>query len=118
MHQRRRYLAVRLVTEDSPPSDDAFREALWRRLNELYGELGVSRIGFWLVVYDPSLRAAIIRCRHDQVRMVRAALATITHIGESRLILHVVGISGTIRKAKTLIPGMEAHKDPNRKPHH
>jgi len=112
MHVRKRYLAVRLVTENSPPSDKDFREALWRRLHELYGELGVSRIGFWLVIYNPSLRAAIIRCRHDQVRKVRAALATITHIGKSNLLLHVVGISGTIKKAKTLLSGMKTRKSP------
>lgn len=111
MRLRQRYLAVRLVTEDSIPSEEKFRRVLWTQLQNLYGELGVSKVGFWVVIYHPESKAAVIRCQHDQVRALRAALATITRIGSATLLFHVVGVSGTIRKAKTFIPGLEAYKD-------
>ena len=117
MRLKHRYLAVRLVGASASLSEEAFREGLWQQLQQLYGELGVSRIGFWVVIYDVASRAAIIRCQHDQVRALRASLATITGIRGVSLSLHVAGLSGTINKAKQLIPGLEAYKGRNpRKP--
>ncbi|MFX1562905.1 MAG: Rpp14/Pop5 family protein [Promethearchaeota archaeon] len=114
MKLRHRYLVVQLVTEDSMPSEEKFRRVLWTQLQNLYGELGVSKVGFWVVVYHPESKAVVIRCQHDQVRALRATLATITRIGSTSLLLHVVGVSGTIRKAKTLISGLKDYKDTRR----
>jgi len=115
MRPRHRYLAVRLVAVTNSLSEEAFREGLWQQLQQLYGELGVSRIGFWIVIYDAASQASIIRCQHDQVRALRAALATVTGIRGVPLLLHVVGLSGTISKAKTLIPGLESYKGRSRR---
>jgi ribonuclease P/MRP protein subunit POP5 len=110
MRSRRRYLAIRLHTKGKLPSESYFRNTVWQHLQELYGELGVSRIGFWLIAYHQESHAAILRCQHDQVQPLRAALATITSYNSTPLLLHVVGISGTIRKAVSLIPEIDARK--------
>jgi ribonuclease P/MRP protein subunit POP5 len=115
MRARHRYLAVRLVGGTSSLSEDAFRDGLWQQLQQLYGELGVSRIGFWLMMYDPESYASIIRCQHDQARVLRAALAAVTAIRGVPLLLHVVGMSGTINRAKMLIPGLKAYKSAGRR---
>ncbi len=115
MRPKHRYLAVRLVGAPSSLSEEAFRDGLWQQLQQLYGELGVSRIGFWVVIYDADSRASVIRCQHDQVRPLRAALATVTGIRGVPLLLHVAGLSGTIKKAKQLIPGLELYKGRNRR---
>jgi RNase P/RNase MRP subunit POP5 len=107
MRPRRRYLAVRLHADGSLPSESSFRNAIWHQLQELYGEFGVSRIGFWVVAYHPSESAAVLRCQHDQVRLLRAALATLTTIDTRSLIIQVVGLSGTLRKAITLLPTLD-----------
>ena len=107
MRPRRRYLAIRLHADGTLPSESSFRNAIWHQLQELYGEFGVSRIGFWVVTYHPPKFSAILRCQHDQVRSLRAALATITQIGSTSLIFEVVGISGTLRKAVTLLPDID-----------
>lgn len=104
---RRRYLAVRIHTSKTLPAESDFRNAIWKRLQELYGELGVSSIGFWLTSYVPQKKSAIIRCEHLQVRPLRAALATITEINTKPLLLQVVGISGTIRKILTHLPEID-----------
>ena len=104
MRPRRRYLAVRLHTDGKLPSESIFRNAIWHQLQELYGELGVSRIGFWVLAYHLRESVAILRCQHDQVRPLRAALAAITEISSTSLIIEVVGISGTLRKAVSLLP--------------
>lgn len=108
MRPRRRYLAVQIYGQGKLPSEAGFRNAIWQQLSELYGEFGVSRIGFWLIAYHPAERSAIIRCQHDQIRPLRAALATITGIESISLLLHVVGVSGTIRKVVTHLPALDA----------
>ena len=112
MRARRRYLAVHVLSEGRLPSEVEYRSAVWQQLQALYGELGVSRIGFWLVIYNGETGESIIRCEHDQVRPLRAALASLTHIGPTMGLLHVKGISGTIRKAKTLLPKLRSGKNP------
>ena len=115
MRPRHRYLAVQLVGATDSVPEEAFREGLWQQLQQLYGELGVSRTGFWVMIYDSAAHASIIRCQHDQVRELRAALATVTGIRGVPLLLHVVGLSGTINKAKQLIPGLESYKGRSRR---
>lgn len=108
MRQKQRYLAVQLYTSHQLPSESTFRNAIWQQLQAMYGELGVSRIGFWLTSYHPKEKRAIIRCQHNQVRPLRAALVSITEIASKPLTFHVTGISGTIRKAVTYLPGLDA----------
>jgi ribonuclease P/MRP protein subunit POP5 len=107
MRLRQRYLAVRLLTLEQLPSESTFRNAIWKQLQGLYGELGVSQIGFWLTAYDPEKQRAIIRCQHTQVRPLRAALASIRQIESISLLFHVVGVSGSIRKALTHLPELD-----------
>ena len=109
MRTRRRYLAVQLHSKDELPTESALRNTIWQQLQELYGELGVSRIGFWLIAYHPDSQTAILRCQHDQVTPLRAALATIRTINSIPIVFQVVGISGTIRKAVTLLPDLDPH---------
>ena len=104
MRPRQRYLAVQLHTSHKLPPESNFRNAIWKQLQELYGELGVSRIGFWLTYYHPNKHSAIIRCQHTQVRPLRAALAAITEIDSKAIVFHIIGVSGTIRKAVTHLP--------------
>jgi ribonuclease P/MRP protein subunit POP5 len=107
MRTRQRYLAVQLHTKKQRPTEAALRNSIWQQLQELYGELGVSRIGFWLITYHPDSHSAILRCQHDQIRPLRAALATIRRINSTPIIFHVVGISGTLRKAVTFLSGLD-----------
>jgi RNase P/RNase MRP subunit POP5 len=107
MRLRQRYLAVRLLTLQNLPSEVTFRNAIWAHLQGLYGELGVSRIGFWLTAYHPENRSAVIRCQHTQVRQLRAALATIRQIDSTALLFQVVGVSGSIKKALTFLPELD-----------
>jgi len=107
MRLRQRYLAIRLLTHQNIPAEPTFRNAIWNQLQRLYGELGMSRIGFWLTAYHPEKQSAIIRCQHTQVRPLRAALATIRQIDSTPLLIHVVGVSGSIKKALAFLPQLD-----------
>ncbi|MFX1566605.1 MAG: Rpp14/Pop5 family protein [Promethearchaeota archaeon] len=110
MQSRQRYLALRVYSSAKLPSETDFRNAIWHQLTQLYGELGVSRIGFWLTSYHPEDSCAIVRCQHTQVRPLRAALATLTQVNSTPVLLHVIGVSGTIRKAVSHLPELDATK--------
>jgi ribonuclease P/MRP protein subunit POP5 len=41
----------------------------------------------------------IIQCSHTKVKETRASLATLTRVNGKRAILHVLGTSGTVKRA-------------------
>jgi ribonuclease P/MRP protein subunit POP5 len=76
--------------------------AVWNSSLNFLGELGSSEARIWFVsgLYDEKLQRGVIRCRHDCVEKVRAVLSLVQMIGESRSILKIVGVTGTIKAAK------------------
>ena len=93
---RRRYLALKIDSEETFGSRD-FIGAVWDAVSRLYGEYGASQTGLALIDYDAEKKFAIIRTVHTTVDKVRAALASITRIGDKPVAIHVLKISGTIK---------------------
>jgi RNase P/RNase MRP subunit POP5 len=93
---RPRYLAIRIDSEGTFASEE-FMKALWNEILRLYGEYGASRTSLTLVDYGISSKKAIIRTSHDALNMVRAALASLTKIGDNAMAVHVLSVSGTIK---------------------
>ena len=73
----------------------------------LYGDVGASESKMRLIEYtnaeDTAGGMGILRCAHDKVEEVRAALACIHSANEARLSIRVIGISGTIKGATRLL---------------
>lgn len=92
------------------PTPDAFHPGLLIRMirdevEELYGEYGMGMVSAGLKVnyYSPSTSTAIIRCPRDHYEMVWAALTYITRLPKPidlPVVVRVVRVSGTIRKAE------------------
>lgn len=74
-----------------------FLDAVWSAVLKLYGEYGASRAGLTLIDYDMEKRFAVIRTVHTAVDMVRAALASMTRIGNKPVAIHILRVSGTIK---------------------
>jgi ribonuclease P/MRP protein subunit POP5 len=98
---RRRYLAFQVTAEDKFIFQD-LANSIWHSLLNLLGELGAAEADIWIVrdIYDEKRQAGIIRCSHDKVEHVRAALALIERIGDVRVIVKVLGISGSIKATR------------------
>ncbi len=101
---RRRYLALVLegaVPEDSGELLQLVREALVR----LFGESGAAGARLKLIEYDAGRRVGILRCAHNHMGAVRAAIASITAgPGGQPLAVHVVDVSGTLRALRKRLP--------------
>lgn len=93
---RRRYLALGVDCEELP-EPSAVSDAVWNAVLRLFGEVGASQAGLYLVKYDEKKRYAVLRCAHKALPMVRAAIASITRIGNAPAAVHVIRVSGTLK---------------------
>jgi len=95
---RRRYIAYQVISEDKFIFQDLIN-SIWHSLLNLLGELGASQADIWIVkdTYDEKKQIGIIRCSHNNVEQVRTALALIERIGDVRVVVKVLGISGSIK---------------------
>jgi len=98
---RRRYVAFQVFSEGKFITQDLIN-SIWHSLLNLLGELGASQADIWIAkdIYDEAKQIGIIRCSHDNVEQVRTALALIERIGDIRVVVKVLGISGTIKATK------------------
>jgi RNase P/RNase MRP subunit POP5 len=72
-------------------------DGVWSAITRLYGEHGASQTGLTAIHYDIERRFALIRVTNVTCDTVRAALATITKIGDKPVSVHVIAVSGTIK---------------------
>ncbi|MCD6557522.1 MAG: ribonuclease P protein component 2 [Candidatus Aenigmarchaeota archaeon] len=101
LRAKRRYIIFEVVSE-KPIDYIELVGAIWRSFLDFLGELKTSELNFWLIknLYDPKTQRGIIRCSPDQVEYVRAALSLIDQIGETRALIKVNSVTGTIKSAK------------------
>lgn len=93
---RRRYLALKIDCEE-PLEPRMVSDAVWNAVLRLFGEVGAGHAGLFLVKYDANKRLAVLRCSHTALPMVRAAVASITKIGDVPAAVHVLRVSGTLK---------------------
>ena len=93
---RRRYLALK-VECDEPLESMALSDAVWNAVLRLFGEVGASQAGLYLVRFDEKTRLGVLRCSHTALPMVRAAVASVTKIGNVKAAVHVLRVAGTLK---------------------
>lgn len=96
MKEKRRYLALRVDSGESPSQKEVM-DALWGSILKLFGEYGASKVGLAFISYDFNSRVCIVRATHTEVEKLRAAAAAITRIGDAAASMHVICVSGTLR---------------------
>jgi len=98
---RRRYLAYQVISEQKILFQDLIN-TIWHSVLNFLGEFGASEADLWIVrdVYDEKRQVGILRCSHTSVEHIRTALALVQRIGDVRVIIKVLGVSGTIKATK------------------
>jgi RNase P/RNase MRP subunit POP5 len=74
-----------------------FMDAIWNAITRLYGEYGASRTGLTMIDYRTEEKLAVIRVTLSAIDMVRAAIASVTKIGNRHVVVHVLSVSGTLK---------------------
>jgi len=78
-------------------------KTVWNQLYSLYGEYGTSKMGLWLIYFDPDSKKGVLRCSLNELDKLRTVLATITSFRRHKdpeVIIYILGISGTIKSIK------------------
>ena len=75
-------------------------DTVQRRVLDLYGFQGLSKIEPVLIDFDKDTQTGVLRSNRDGVLSLRAALTLITEIGGTPAAMRVYRTSGTIRSLK------------------
>lgn len=93
---KRRYLALKIESNEKISSNELM-DTIRATVSKLFGEYGASQVYLNLISYNEKTKLAVIRTGHTTLRMVRAALASITRTGDKAVAVHILIVSGTIK---------------------
>jgi ribonuclease P/MRP protein subunit POP5 len=105
LRERRRYLRFEVMSERELDKRELLKE-IWDSMYSLYGDVGASESKLWLIDYhvrestNRNRSVGTLRCAHDRVDEVRAALACINAVNDARIGIRVIKTSGTIKGVK------------------
>lgn len=110
MRSQKRYIAFEVISEQPIKYED-LTGAIFGSAMGFLGELGTSLAKIWIIqnLYDAEAQHGVVKCATDSVEHMRAALSLISFVGETKAIVRVTGVTGTIKSAKTkyLIKGLQ-----------
>lgn len=96
LRAKKRYLAFELISEEPASRNDIVREVI-SCASSLLGDITTSDCDIKVLGFEDG--KGILQCSHTRVKETRAALATLTRIHGKRATLHVLGASGTVKRA-------------------
>lgn len=98
LRARRRYIKFKILS-DEPIVYSDLEHAIWDAMFDFFGEEGVAQTDMWLVknLYDENQQIGVIRCNNKSVQKVVAGLGLLTRLGDVRIVVKILKISGTIR---------------------
>jgi len=101
LRQHKRYVVFEVVSEQPVTYQDLV-SAVWSSTLSFSGEVFASDMRPWFIVnlYDNEKQKGVIKCAHHTVEQMRAVLSLISVIGESRSVMRILGVTGTIKSAK------------------
>lgn len=101
LREKERYIAFQVISEE-PISYFDLEQAIWNQLLDFYGEYGMSKTSMWLMkkLWDEKNQVGIIRCNNKSVSQVIAGLGLITRLGDIRVIIKILSVSGTLKGLK------------------
>ncbi len=99
LRERNRYMAFEIISDSDIERGDVVK-AVWNSVLQFLGELGASRTSLWVMEWDDKKKKGILKVNHKSVDEVRSALALVKEINRERVILHILGVSGTVKRTR------------------
>jgi ribonuclease P/MRP protein subunit POP5 len=101
LKERKRYIAFKVISQE-PINYSNLEAAIWNTALEFLGEEGVSKTSMWLVknLYNEKEQVGVIKCNFKATQAVIACLGLIQRLGDVRVILKILKVSGTIKGLK------------------
>ena len=101
LRSHKRYVIFEVIS-DTPVTYNDLVNAMWNSMLNFLGELESSKAMVWFIqnLYDEKNQKGVIKCRHDFVEGIRAILSLIQTVGETKVIIKILGVTGTIKSAR------------------
>ena len=101
LRSHKRYVISEIIS-DNPITYSDLVNTIWNSMLNFLGELESSEAMIWSIqnLYDEKSQKGVIKCRHDFVESIRAILSLIQTAGETKVIIKVLGVTGTIKSAR------------------
>ena len=95
---KQRYIKFRVIS-DGPIVCSDLDSGIWNTLLDFYGEFGASATDLWFIknLYDSKQQIGILRCSHKAVQSVLACLGLVERLGDMRITIKILKVSGTIK---------------------
>jgi RNase P/RNase MRP subunit POP5 len=105
MREKKRYVVFLVIAEaagEKKPGFEQVRGAIMDSLLGWMGEKGISASGAKVIrnLWDPERMEGFLSCTPKAVDDVKLSLALIHQIGDSRVIVRTISVTGTIRSGK------------------
>ena len=82
---------------EQPLNEGVILDAVQASVHRLFGEYGASKTNLKLIKYVPEKRQVVVRCSHTMLEEVRAAITSTVEVNGKAAVIHVVGVSGTLK---------------------
>ncbi len=101
LREGRRYIVFSIISDGSFLYEN-MRNALYDSIASWLGENEMGKADVHIIrnLWDGRRKAGFIRCAPKYVDDVKTALALVSQIGDSRVIVHTIRVSGTIKSAR------------------
>lgn len=98
LREKERYISFQVISEEPVLYDD-LEQAILNTFLDFYGEFGFSSLSLWIIknLYDSENQLGVIRCNNNSVPAVIAGLGLLSRLGDTRIIIKVLKVSGTIK---------------------
>ena len=98
LREKKRYIYFKVHSSGNLKYFD-LKNSILNSVLDLVGELGFAEANPHLVknLWDEKNKAGVIRCSHRSADKIKLALSLIHQIGEEKVILQTIRVSGTIK---------------------
>lgn len=98
LREKHRYIKFQVISQE-PIAYSDLEAAIWNVALDFLGEHGIAQTGLWVIknLYDETEQMGVIRCNNKSVQQVIASLALISRLGDTRIVIKILKVSGTIR---------------------
>jgi ribonuclease P/MRP protein subunit POP5 len=103
LREKKRYIKFKVFSEE-PISYSDLEQAIWNTCLDFFGEFGTSQLSLHLIknLWDDVEQTGVLRCNHLSVPEVILALGLIQRLGDIRIRIKILKVSGTLRKLKQI----------------
>ncbi len=98
--ERNRYLVFEIISKLKFERNSVVG-VIWKSVLNFTGEIGASKTSLWAMDWDYIKQIGILKVNHRSVDDIRASAAIIKDVDNSPIIFHIIGVSGTLRSARS-----------------